>query len=100
MAKPAASGPRGARPETPLSTICFLLDLYSLVILARIIMSWVRITPGTPVASIYSVIFNITEPVLGPLRRAIPPVRMGMAAIDVSPIIVFVGIRLFCSAVS
>ena len=33
-------------------------------------MSWIRITPGTPVASIYSVIFNITEPVLGPAAAA------------------------------
>jgi YggT family protein len=80
-------------------TLCFLLGLYSLVILARIIMSWVRITPGTPMASVYSAVFSLTEPVLGPLRRAIPPMRMGMAAIDLSPIIVFIGIRLICSAV-
>jgi len=59
-------------------------------------MSWVRIEPGSPVASIYSVVFNLTEPVLGPLRRAIPPVRLGMAALDLSPIIVFVGIMLIC----
>jgi YggT family protein len=76
--------------------ICLVLQLYSFVILARIIMSWVRVEPGTPVASIYSVIFNLTEPVLGPLRRAIPPVRIGMGAIDVSPIIVFVIIILIC----
>ena len=76
--------------------ICLILNLFSFVILARIIMSWIRITPGTPVASIYSVVFNITEPILGPLRRMIPPVRMGMAAIDVSPIIVFVVIILIC----
>ncbi len=59
-------------------------------------MSWIRIEPGTPVASIYSVVFNLTEPVLGPLRRAVPPVRLGMAALDLSPIIVFVGIMLIC----
>jgi YggT family protein len=79
--------------------ICSLLYLYTLVILARIIMSWVRITPGTPVTSIYSAIFSITEPVLGPLRRMIPPVRIGMGAIDVSPIIVLIVIQVVCSAV-
>ncbi|MFZ6005965.1 MAG: YggT family protein [Actinomycetota bacterium] len=79
-----------------LALICSLLSIYSLVILARIIMSWVRIEPGTPVASIYSVVFNLTEPVLGPLRRAIPPVRMGVAALDLSPLIVFVVITLIC----
>lgn len=79
-----------------MDAICQILGIYSLIIFARIIFSWVRVTPGTPVASIYSVIFNLTEPVLGPLRRAIPPVRMGMAAIDLSPLIIFVGIRLIC----
>lgn len=79
-----------------MDLICTLLRLYSWLIFARIIMSWVRVQPGTPVASIYSVIFNLTEPVLGPLRRAIPPVRMGMAALDLSPLIVFIGIMLIC----
>lgn len=79
-----------------MRTICALLSLYSLVIFARILMSWIRIVPGTPVASIYSVVFNVTEPVLGPLRRAIPPVRLGMAALDLSPIIVFVAITIIC----
>jgi YggT family protein len=79
-----------------LGLICTLLFFYQWVILARILMSWIRIEPGTPAASIYSVVFNLTEPVLGPLRRAIPPVRMGMAALDLSPIIVFVAIMLIC----
>ena len=79
-----------------MDLICLVLQLYSFVILARIIMSWVRIEHGTPMASVYSVIFNLTEPVLGPLRRAIPPVRMGMGAIDLSPIIVFVVIIIIC----
>ena len=81
-----------------MGLICAVLQLFSFAVLARILMSWIRITPGTAVASIYSVIFNLTEPVLGPIRRLIPPVRMGMAAIDVSPIIVFVVIMLICSA--
>ena len=61
------------------------------------IFSWVRVTPDTPVASVYAVVFNLTEPVLGPLRRAIPPLRMGMAAIDLSPLIIIVGVQLVCS---
>jgi YggT family protein len=76
--------------------ICTLLNIYLLVIFGRILMSWVRVVPGTPVASIYSVLFALTEPVLGPLRRAIPPMRLGMAAIDLSPIIVLIGITLIC----
>jgi YggT family protein len=79
-----------------VDTICFILNLYVLVILARIVFSWIRVTPGTPLASIYSVIYNLTEPILGPLRRVIPPMRMGAAALDLSPIIVFVIVLLIC----
>jgi YggT family protein len=79
-----------------LGFICTLLFVYQWVIFARILMSWIRIEPGTAVASVYSVVFNLTEPVLGPMRRAIPPMRMGMAALDLSPIIVFIGIMIIC----
>ena len=79
-----------------MALICTVLFIYSWVILARIILSWVRIDPDSPLASVYSVVFNLTEPVLGPLRRAIPPVRLGMAALDLSPIIVFVVITIIC----
>ena len=80
-----------------METLCFFLSVYSLLILARIILSWVRIDPDSSLSGLNSVVFNLTEPVLGPLRRAIPPVRLGMAALDLSPIIVFVVIRIICT---
>ena len=79
-----------------MDVICLFLSLYLWVIFGRILMSWVRVVPGTPMASVYSVLFTLTEPVLGPLRRAIPPMRLGMAAIDLSPIIVLIGITIIC----
>ena len=79
-----------------MATICLFLNLFWLVIIVRMVMSWVQISPGTPVASIYSVVFRITEPVLGPLRRAIPPMRLGAGAIDLSPILVIVVIIIIC----
>jgi YggT family protein len=79
-----------------VNTICFVLRIYVLVVIARVIFSWVRVTPDTTLATIYSVIFNLTEPVLGPLRRAIPPMRMGAGAIDLSPLIIIIGVQLVC----
>lgn len=79
-----------------MALICTLLSIFSLLVFARILMSWVRVEPGTGLASVYSAIYNVTEPVLGPLRQLIPPVRMGMAALDLSPIIVFVLIQIIC----
>jgi YggT family protein len=74
-----------------LEALCLIGNLYLFTILARALMSWFPPTPGTGYAQVYSVIFNITEPVLAPLRRAIPPARLGMMAIDLSVLIVLIG---------
>ncbi|HYD10752.1 MAG TPA: YggT family protein [Acidimicrobiales bacterium] len=72
---------------------CFiaqLLTIYSYLIFARIIMSWFPVNPNGPMATIFSALYSVTEPVLGPVRRMMP--RMGM--FDFSPIIVFFGIMI------
>jgi YggT family protein len=79
-----------------LALICTVLQIFSWIVFARIIFSWVRVQPGTAMASVYSVVFNITEPVLGPIRSVIPPMRMGMAALDLSPLLVFLVIMIIC----
>ena len=61
-----------------------LIDLYSLVVLAAVIMSWVRIDPRQPLAMIVS---SLTDPVLGPLR---PP----MGGLDFSPMVLLFGLQL------
>ncbi len=63
-----------------------LIDLYSLVVLAAVIMSWVRIDPRQPLAMIVS---SLTDPVLGPLRRALPP----MGGLDFSPMVLLFGLQ-------
>jgi YggT family protein len=77
-----------------VDAICTLLGLYILVVFVRILFSWFPITPGGTGEQIYSVLFRLTEPVLGPVRRTIPPVRLGMSALDLSPIIVIIGLRI------
>lgn len=77
-----------------MGIICSLLQVYSFVIFIRIIMSWIPPTPGTTYAQIYEFFYTVTEPVLAPIRRALPPMRMGMAALDLSPIVVVIGIQL------
>ena len=62
--------------------------------MARILLSWFPITPGSTLASVFSVLYKVTEPVLGPLRRLLPPVGIGGMGFDLSPIIVFLVIQL------
>ena len=75
--------------------VCQLLTFYYIVLFARVILSWFPLQPGTALASIASIIYQITEPVMGPVRRLIPSVGM----IDISPIVVFFGIQIIKAAV-
>jgi len=60
--------------------INIFFTILSLAILARVLLSWVRVNPFNPVVSLLD---QITEPILGPLRRIIPPIGM----IDITPIV-------------
>jgi YggT family protein len=75
--------------------LCQLLNLYFIILFARVILSWFPMQPGTALASIASIIYQITEPVMGPVRRIIPTVGM----IDISPIVVFFGLRIIQGAI-
>ena len=74
--------------------ICTLLTVYLIAVFARIILSWFPLNPDGAMATIAGFLFIITDPVLGPLRRAIPGVRIGSVALDLSPIIVIFGITI------
>lgn len=70
-------------------TLARLLNLWVIVLFVRIVLSWFPISPGSAMASVFSVLYALTEPVLGPVRRLVP--SMGM--IDISPIIVLLVIE-------
>lgn len=61
--------------------------LYSLAIFGRILLSWVPLRSGTFAYRLYSVLYDATEPYLRLFRRYIPPVRLGNAALDLSPMV-------------
>ncbi len=79
--------------------LCRLLDAYLIVMFARIILSWFPINAGSGLASVYGFLYSITEPVLGPIRRVIPPLGMGGMGLDLSPLVVFFGISILRSAI-
>ena len=78
-----------------MDLLCSLISVYYIVLLARVFLSWFPLQPGTAMASIASIIYQLTEPVMGPVRRLIPTVGM----IDISPIVVFIGLQILQSAI-
>jgi YggT family protein len=57
--------------------------LYALiiVILIRVVFSWVSPYPNN---SVYRFVYQVTEPILGPVRRRLPPI----SGMDLSPLVV------------
>ena len=84
--------PRPARekevPGNVIQLLVTVIQIYSFVLLARIVLSWI---PNVDRSNqIIHFLYQITEPVLEPVRRTIPPLGM----IDISPIVVFIGLRI------
>jgi len=71
--------------------IDYVLQIYSWIIIARVVISWVNADPYNPIVR---AIYSVTEPVLYRIRRALPVFGGG---IDFSPIVVFIGIMFLQS---
>jgi len=73
-----------------LEALAYILDLgltiYMWLIIARALLSWVNPDPYNPIVRFLS---NVTEPVLGFVRRRVPIVFGGL---DLSPILVLLAI--------
>ena len=74
-----------------LQTLSFILNIVWWIFLIMIIMSWlinfnVINTRNQFVASVWRVLNQITEPILRPIRKIIPPV----GGLDLSPLVVFI----------
>jgi YggT family protein len=72
-----------------LDLIFMLLRLYTWVIVAAALITWVSLDPRNPIVKILR---QITEPVLAPARRLLPPWKTG--GLDFSPLIVIFAIWL------
>jgi YggT family protein len=79
--------------------ICILLWAYFFVLLARVLLSWIPVPPRGALSRIASFVYEITEPVLRPLRNLLPPLRMGAMGLDLSPIILFIVIQILIGAI-
>ncbi len=77
-------------PYALIEVLTAILDLYTFILIARALISWVN---PDPYNKIVQFLHRITEPVLAPVRRVIPPI-MGM---DWSVLIVLLGVQFLRS---
>ena len=76
-----------------LGIVCLLLNLYWIILIVRIFLSWVPRLPE-PIQPLARIVYTLTDPVLNPVRGLLPPVQTGSMALDLSPILVFIAIGL------
>ncbi|MEU4243714.1 YggT family protein [Actinoplanes sp. NPDC026619] len=88
-----------------LALLSLLLLLFQLALVVRAIMDWSVALAGPTSSGSFRYkltrgVTVITEPVLAPVRRVIPPLRLGGMAIDLAFIIVFFAVVLIRSLIA
>ena len=64
-----------------------IIDLYSLIVFGAVILSWVHLPSGNPVVRFVN---RLTEPLLQPIRRALP----ALGGLDFSPVVLLIGLQI------
>jgi len=70
--------------------LCALLTVFIVILVVRAVLSWFPIRPGTGLAQLNGILFDLTEWALRPMRQVIPPVGM----FDISFMVLLFGLFL------
>jgi YggT family protein len=78
--------------------IVLVLELFILILIVYSILSWylayARVSYDSPAYKLNRVLSAICDPVLNPIRRIIPPARIGGVGLDLSVLILFLLIQV------
>ena len=87
-----------------LAIVSLALLLMQLLLVARAVLDWSVVLAGPTAAGsvrgrLLTGVRVVTEPILAPVRRALPPLRLGGVSIDLAFIVVFVAIIVLRSLI-
>jgi len=76
-----------------------LVNLYIYVLIGRLIFDYVQMfsrnwRPTGVVLLIAEAIYTITDPPIRALRRVIPPIRLGSVSLDLSFLVLIIGLQI------
>ncbi len=85
-------------------TLTYVLWIYLVVLIGRMIFGWVQAFarewhPSGILLVLAEAIFTVTDPPLKFLRRFIPPLRLGMVAMDLSFMVLFIVVLILLNLV-
>ncbi|MFN2183572.1 MAG: YggT family protein [Anaerolineae bacterium] len=75
--------------STVATIVSVLFQVYEFLLLIRVLLSWINIDPSRPAIDhpAIQILIRITDPVLAPLRRLIPPIG---GTVDISPVVALI----------
>lgn len=76
--------------------ICQILNLFTLALLAWIVLSWIRVPYDHPIGKVHRFLDRMIMPIVLPLRRVIPPLNLGGVSLDLSVLLIFIVINIIC----
>lgn len=79
--------------------LLLILQIYFYAVLGWVILSWIPTSSTHPLGRVNVFLDRIIYPVILPLRRVIPPLRLGGGMLDLSPIVLLIGLRLLMGLV-
>lgn len=81
-----------------VSIVVSILQLVVLGLIVWIVLSYIvvfgRVSFDHPIRKAYEFLNRMVEPMLAPIRRVVPPLRLGGSSLDLSPLILIIGIQL------
>jgi YggT family protein len=80
--------------------LILVLQVYFYAVIAWVILSWIPTSSVHPLGKLNVFLDRIIYPVILPLRRVIPPVRIGGGMLDLSPIVLIIGLQLLIRVIA
>lgn len=87
-----------------ISLLAAIIQLFVLAMFVWIVLSFIiafgRLPYDHPIRKAFDALSKVFDPILRPIRAVIPPVRLGGAALDLSPLILLIGLQVLLAIVS
>jgi YggT family protein len=84
--------------------LTYVLWFYLFMLIVRMVLDWIQVfsrewKPSGPLLVVAEGIYTVTDPPLKFLRRFIPPLRLGMVAMDLSFMVLFIVVLIMLEVV-
>ncbi len=85
---------------TPISIVLLVIQAYILIIVLNAVLSWFPSDYGSGLHRLQDFTNRLTQPIVGPIRKLIPPIGGGRMAIDLSPLFAIIALEILEAIIS